>query len=287
MGKASILEQLEGIEQLPTLPVVARQIQKLIAHPNSSMMQIAQVISRDQAVSSRVIRLVNSAFYGLRGRVSSVQQAIVILGLNTVKNLTLGVSVVKAFEGNSNASIFDREQFWIHSFATAMGAKLMAEQLKLREPEDYFLAGLLHDVGILVLDQFFHAEFVEILKQALLSKVEYPEAEKKAIGTNHAEVGEYLARRWQIPGFLGDCMRNHHQPLLACPEDPDSQYKIFLVHIADGLSRKKGLGRFVSNWNTGFEPETLSKTGLSEAQTDLIFDKVGIEVKNLMREWGL
>ena len=110
MNKAAFLTRLENIENLPTLPAVVRQLQTLIENPRSNMAQIAAVVTRDQAIAARVVRLINSAFYGMGGKVTSIQHAIVLLGLNTVKNLVTGVSVVKAFGGPENASLFDREK---------------------------------------------------------------------------------------------------------------------------------------------------------------------------------
>ncbi|MFH0919281.1 MAG: HDOD domain-containing protein [Fibrobacterota bacterium] len=287
MTSPDLLLRLDEIDNLPTLPVVVRQIQKLIANPHSSMAQIAQVISRDQAITSRVIRLVNSAYYGLGGRVSSIQQAIVILGLNTVKNLVLGVSIVKTFERHGSASLFDREELWKHSFAVALGAKMMAQKAKKPESEDYFISGLLHDIGILVLDQFFHDELVSVVKRALLDKIDYPEAEFQVLGLTHSEIGAALAGKWQIPLFIADTIRFHHRPLLGKPEHPDSPDKIMIVHVADGMARKKGLGRFCSQWKKGFEDDALARTGFLQADLDDLFEKVEAEVKNLMREWEM
>ena len=130
MDKTDVLKKLDLVENLPTLPVIVRQIQKLIENPNSNMSQIALIITRDQSIAARVVRLVNSAFYGLGNKISSIQQAIMLLGLNTVKNLVIGVSVVKTFEGAHSASIFDREKFWLHSFACATGREANCKKTK-------------------------------------------------------------------------------------------------------------------------------------------------------------
>lgn len=141
-----ILTRLQEIENLPTLPAVVRRLRQLMANDRSSMTEIASVISRDQATGTRVIRLVNSAFYGLRSRVTSIQQAIVLMGLNTVKNLVTGVALVRTFADGGTASLFDRERFWMHTFGCAMGARLIAVRLGKEDPEDFFLAGLLPDM---------------------------------------------------------------------------------------------------------------------------------------------
>ena len=242
MEKGMLLCELDKIENLPTLPVVVQQIQKLIASPNSSMVQIAAIIARDQAIAARVIRLINSAFYGLGGKVASIQQAIVLLGLNTVKNLIVGVSVVTMFEDSAGgASMFDTQKFWLHAFACALGAKAIAKKINAREPEDFFLAGLLHDIGILVLDQFFHQEFVGIVQDAAGRKIDYVKAEQERLGLTHAEIGEYMGRKWKIPELLVHGMRYHHRPLFTDRELAGSIQLIAAVHVADALAVIRGI----------------------------------------------
>ena len=131
---ASTIDRLRAIERLPTLPIVAQQILTLTSNPRSNMSQISTIISRDQSIAAQVIRVVNSAYYGLRTQAGSIQHAIVILGLNTVKNLVAGVSVIKTFGDSAKASIFDRERFWLHSFGCARVAKLIAEKTGRQNP---------------------------------------------------------------------------------------------------------------------------------------------------------
>jgi len=276
------------IESLPTLPVVMTQLLALINNPKSNMSQISLVISRDQAIASRVVRMVNSAYYGLPTRVTSIQHAIVILGLNTVKNLTLGASVVKTFnESNNHASLFNRELFWLHCFSTAMCSQLLAAHLKKNQPEDYFLAGLLHDIGILIEDQFLHEDFKNILAYGKEKKCGLPEAEMAVLGCTHCEIGALVAEKWKIPSFLHAVLKHHHQPLFL-PQDalPVSDL-ILLTHIADGIVRQNGLGEFFTGWKTSFLPGTPNRLELSPDAIQSIFSRVVVEAKSLMTEWGL
>ena len=125
MPESKILLRLNSVENLPTLPVVVHQIQRLISSSNATTEQISILIARDQAIAARLVRLVNSAFYGFRTRITSIKQAIVMIGLNTVINLITGVSVVKMFGDSRHGSLFDREKFWLHSFGCAMGARML------------------------------------------------------------------------------------------------------------------------------------------------------------------
>jgi len=288
MEKGMLLCELEKVENLPTLPIVAQQIQKLIASPNSNMVQIASIIAKDQAITARVIRLINSAFYGLGGKVTSIQQSIVLLGLNTVKNLVLGVSVVKMFEDSAcGASLFERQKFWMHTFACALGAKAIAKKINLREPEDFFLAGLLHDIGILVLDQFFHQEFMGVLHDAAERKIDYVKAEQDCLGLTHAEIGEYMGRKWKIPEVLVLSIRHHHQPLFTNRELAGSFQVIAAVHVSDVTAENRGIDMGYRNGKKTCREPALKCIGLSVPEIEMIFDDVEKEVKSVADEWGV
>jgi HD-like signal output (HDOD) protein len=285
-SKGAILSRLQEIDRLPTLPVIVGQIQRLIANPRSSMDQIAAVISKDPSIASRVVRLVNSSFFGFRSRISSIRQAIVILGLNTVRNLVIGVSVVKAFEDGARASIFDRQAFWLHSFGCALGAKAMAEHLKRKDPEDYFLAGLLHDVGLLVLDQFFHEEFVEALQFSIREKKRHRDAEAELLGVTHGEVGEALSRQWNLPEYLPLAMRHHHAPPPDLPEAPAHWDKIAVIHLAESALKPPVFPPFLEGGEE-LDSRVLVRVGISETAMEELFAKVSEEIKATLREWEL
>lgn len=285
MDKETMLAKLDGIENLPTLPVMVQQIQKLINSPNSSMNQIGALISKDQAIAARVVRLVNSAFYGLGRKVSSIPQAIVVLGLNTVKNLVTGVSVIRMFETTDKASIFNRDMFWLHSLGCAMGARLLAKNLGRNEPEDFFLAGLLHDIGVLILDQFFHDEFLRVLTYADEKHIDYYTAEQMVLGLTHCDVGAIVAEKWKIPDFLIQTMKYHHTSV---NQDPEINCDVInIVHIADAAATNTG-------FHMGFHPEkmrhfehALAATGVKQSGIDDVFAVVEKEIKILKAEWGL
>ncbi len=287
MDATAFLIQLENVENLPTLPVVVQQIQKLIASPNSSMAQIAAIITRDQAIAARVVRLINSAFYGMGGKVTSIQQAIVLLGLKTVRNLVTGVSVVKMFENPGSASLFDREKFWMHTFACALGARAIAREIRTPDPEDFFLAGLLHDIGILVLDQFFHLEFINVLQCAVSQKTDTTRAEMNVLGLTHQEVGEYVARRWKIPEILVHTIRNHHNPANADSACVGSMLAMSAVHVADVAAFNRGLDLGYKNGVKPYHTAAMRSIGISEGRVNELFEVVEKEVKAVAAEWGV
>lgn len=287
MIMTNVLDTLNNIDNLPTLPIVAQKILKLIACPTSSMEQIANVITKDQAITVKVIKITNSAFYGFRNRISSIQHAIVILGLNTVKNLVLGVSVVKTFEENARTSIFDREKFWLHAFGTALGSKLIAKHKGKEDIEDYFLAGLLHDIGILAIDQFLHDAFIEILNRSLKEGADFLKSEQDVLGIHHGDVGAFLGEKWKIPAFLISTMRYHHSPSMVPSEVGEEKEKIAIVHIADVKSREIGLGKFIDNFHPTYDSTIFKRVSPPESELTEIGRQVQQETNSLIKEWGL
>lgn len=286
MESDSVLSKLDSINNLPTLPIVVHKIHALISSNNASMAQIAALITHDQATASRVVRLVNSAFYGLSHRISSIQQAIVLLGLNTVKTLVTGIAVVRMFE-SSNAMLFNREQFWQHTVGCAMTANRLAKKLRRKEPDDYFLAGLLHDIGILVLDQFFHEEFLTVLQYATAERTSYYAAEKSSIEAPHTEIGELVAMKWRLPAFLIHTIRYHHEPSATNPDIAASRDIIAVVHIADVALHNSGLHMGFSGGEQTYCKEAMRLTGLSSRDVGDVMAVIKKEVQTVVKDWGI
>lgn len=287
MQTQRIIDILEHLENLPTLPVIVQQIQRMLSNPRSNLAQVAAIITKDQAISTRVIRLVNSAFYGFPNKIGSIQRAIVVLGLNTVKNIVVGVSVVKIFDGLPGAFTFNREQFWLHTFGCALGSKLIAEHLGRPEPEDYFLAGLLHDIGILVIDQYLHNDFVRVLELVKDRKIDYVQAEQNILGCAHTDVGEYMARRWKMPDFMRYTIKYHHEPMVINKKADAFRDYLTIVHLADAKTRNMESMHFLDNFSFSYEERAFNYLHLNESVLEEIFSVVENETGKLVKEWGL
>jgi HD-like signal output (HDOD) protein len=207
----SLEKTLMNIKDLPTLPAVLRQVSALIESNETDMKKIADVIMTDSALSLRIIRLVNSAFYGLRNRVTSLQHAVVALGLRAVYNLMLGLTVVKLFK-NEKTAHFDPHQLWRHSFGCALLSEKIAALVKYPFPDECFIGGLLHDMGRLVFDQYLHSRFIDACVYSADHGESMLNSERKIIGFDHAEAGSWLAERMNIPDSFINVLRYHHTP---------------------------------------------------------------------------
>jgi HD-like signal output (HDOD) protein len=229
---------VDRIIDLPTLPQVVTRIMSLLEDPSSSAKDINDVMCQDPALVAKILKVVNSAFYGLPNRVSSISQAVVILGFNTVKSLAVSASVLDMFgEGDED---FSYEQFWAHAVGCATLSEAIAREQPEAQPETAFVLGLIHDLGKLVLDQFAPAEFREILALAKEQETSFYEAEVQVLETSHADIGFWLAQKWQLADDLAEAI--HHQHSIEEAPDASSRQLASICSFADYVCRLKRYG---------------------------------------------
>jgi diguanylate cyclase (GGDEF)-like protein len=214
-----LLQRIRNCPNLPSLPAIAVQVLELAQKSDADITEIARVISKDPALSSKILRTVNSSFYGRSHNVSTISQALVILGLQSVKTLVLGFSLVTNLS-KSKSKGFKHLIYWKRSICAATAARSVAAKIGLVQQEEAFLAALLMDIGMLVLDQVLGDEYGQ-LHLAVKSHAELPPAEAQAIGTTHADVAGYLAQQWKLPPLLTTPVQFHHSP----EKVPDGQLK--------------------------------------------------------------
>ncbi len=198
------------LQNLPALSGVVSKVIALAENPTVSGQQVAEVVGQDQAMVTAILKIVNSPFYGLNRRVSSITHAVILLGYRTVRNIALSTSLVNAFSGPGQDPRFNRRKFWAHSIFTASAARLVAGRLRNVDAEEAFLAGLIHDMGRIVIDQYFSKEFSMALDVAEKKSVPLHLAEKAVLGLDHAEVGRLIAQKWNFPDQVTEAVAVHH-----------------------------------------------------------------------------
>jgi len=203
---------LENLKELPTLPTVVAQLMMTLNEPTSSARDLERLISNDQAIAARLLKLANSAFYGLPGKVTSLGRAITLLGFNTVRSLVLTIGVVDKFSGKSAGQYFDRGEFWEHSLSVAMASRLLGAKDAKLSPEEAHIAGLLHDIGKVIMDFLMPDKFQQAMRQVTEDGLEHLEAETQFVGLAHDEVGSLASDKWRFPEFLLEVCRHHHHP---------------------------------------------------------------------------
>jgi putative nucleotidyltransferase with HDIG domain len=221
---------IEQVGELVSLPEVCVKVNALINDPNSSIADVAKVIAQDPGLTARMLRIANSAFYGLVSKVDSVDRAAAIIGMAKIRDLVLATSVAKTLPND----VFTMDAFWKHSIFSGLAAKALATHSGRGEADALFVGGLLHDIGQLVM---FHV-IREETSDALMASIEEPdepplyEVERRMIGFDHCQMGVALARKWQLPDLLCDCIEFHHQPGRA----ERHQDEVAIVHVANSLA---------------------------------------------------
>ena len=212
MQQETVQKVIDRLKDIPTLPTVIHKIIEIVDSPNTSATDLNKAIAMDQALSAKVLKLVNSAFYGFPKKIETLTQAIVILGFNTVRSLALSISMVDFLGSGKGSRQLIYEDYWKHSIATSILARAIAKKAFPPMAEEAFVAGLLHDIGILILDQFVPTEFKKAVALMHEEKIPLYQAEQKALNITHAQVGRMLAVKWNLPDTLLYSISHHHEP---------------------------------------------------------------------------
>ncbi|MDJ0836021.1 MAG: HDOD domain-containing protein [Acidobacteriota bacterium] len=231
---------IHKITNLPTLPTVLNKIIELTESRNANAHDLGELLSKDPSISSLILKLVNSAYYGNLRHISSINHATVILGFQMVKTIAMGVSIYQT--RTETGGDFDREKFWVHSLGTAYFARIIAAAVGMPKDVDkdtVFLSGLLHDVGKVILDNYFSEDYKKVIQKIETDNLWIRDAEMEVMGMDHTDAGFYLARKWQFPDPVVNVIRYHHR-LEKCPQQHG--FLCAVVHAADHCCRKIGLG---------------------------------------------
>jgi len=232
-----------AVERMPAFPQSVQKILELTRNINCLPKDLVNIIEKDPVMTMKILRVINSAYYSLPSKITSVSQSVVYLGLNTIKNLALSIAAVGMLP-RFNTSGFDIQRYLLHSLATAtVSRQLCGTYAKGQvDPGDGYIAGLLHDFGKAVFAQFMANEFSKSLAISLDRNIPLHEAELEVICANHAVVGSMLATKWQFPAHMIDCIRDHHAP------DAEPSALLDCVRMADQICRKLNFGDAGNAW---------------------------------------
>lgn len=280
--RSRVLEKLDKIEDLPSLPAVINRLTAAISDKSSSAEDVAKIMEDDPAIMARVLKVVNSAFYpNMSNReITSVRHAVVRLGYDAVLNIALTTSVFSVFK-EDHAMAFNRKEFWRHCIVTGLISNVVCgfsdkRSVEGLQQDSVALAGLLHDMGKIILEQYFYDAFTEILKFGKEKQMPLYEIESEAFGISHAEIGAWLARKWKLGDDLVSAIQYHHNPQIA-PE----QYREItsLVHVADYICNMKNLGQSGNSVPPYFNQDVWDMLGLKIEMITVILEAVDSEAK--------
>lgn len=263
MSRAEKIKTItKRIQGLPTLPPVVRKITALVESPDVTAQEVGKLISSDQVLSAKVLKLVNSPFYGFPGRISSISHAVILLGFNVIKGVVLSASVFEIMETSMVG-------LWEHSLGSAIASGTIARALGLNEPEEISTAALLHDIGKVLVRVSLPADYSRIARVVEDTGCSFRDAETRVLGVDHADIGLWLSHEWGMPERLTVPISLHHEPEAATK----FKDRVAVVHIADAVIRAFGVGSGGDPWVGRIKPAAWGAIGMD-----------GIDLVKLMRE---
>ena len=240
---AEYSDLLARLEDIPTLPIVAMKVNELINDPDSSSSDIADVLKKDQVLTAKILRLVNSGYYAIPGGVADVQRALAFLGFNTLAQLVLSLSVFSLFS-ISDSEDFSMLDFWRHALGTGVCAEILARRLKYPKPEEAFTCGLLHDIGKLVLHEIDPDRLIQIVRETRKRECSFLEVEREWDLPGHSYLGEVIATKWGLPQVIRLTIRYHHFDVTHMDSILSSAKPVIqMVRLANQICVKNKVGK--------------------------------------------
>lgn len=269
---------LAKVSDIRTLPVVAARVNELINDPGSSSSDIAEVLKKDQVLTAKVLRLVNSSYYAIPGGVTDVRRALAFLGFNTIAQLVLSLSVFSIFPSFEGEEL-SMPEFWKHALATAICSELLARDLGVPKPEEAFTCGLLHDVGKLVLHEMAPNRLAELVREAKGRRCGIVDIERERDFPSHAYIGEVMAARWGLPQVIRLAIRYHHHDVTGMDSIlPSAKPMIQIVRLANAICVRSGIGKSGDCSDGEIPSEMLAPLGLSTADLVRVGERIGVEM---------
>lgn len=277
-GDALKKKILRSVQDLPSMPQTIMKAREIMSNEHSSFKELARVLETDQAIATKVLRMANSTYYGNMGKVSSIQHASVVLGLRTLGDLITIAGTSEILGKELTGYRLESGALWQHSLAVAQGAKCIANMRFQKLTEDAFAAGLIHDMGKLVLDPYIYdrAELFD----AFLHEGEqgFLQAEKEILGFDHAEIASELCKQWGVPQPLTLAIRHHHKPSRS-----NGDQLSYMVHVADAVAMMSGLGTGIDGMLYSMEDGAMDFLGLQEGDLITIMGEIAEFVMEIMR----
>ncbi len=260
--KAQIISSLKKLRNLPTIPKVIFEVSNLLKEQPVNNIKLAETISKDQGLTTKVLVVANSPIYGLQRKVSSLEFAILLLGAEEITNIVTAVSLADTIKFNDSSN-FRYMDYWKHSMIVGSAARDIARRLSMSElAGDAFLAGMLHDLGIQLLIKHFPREYRAILEMVANEGVSFLSAEERVLGCTHQEIGGFLAQKWELPGSLCNVMEFHHRP----QDVSENLLLVSIVHLADSMTHEFKVGDVYWDLNAEFETMVSEILGFSSLE---------------------
>ena len=270
MSHTVTIEQIVSkTSDLPTIPAAAVKVMRETQSSNSSAASVAKIIVTDQALSARVLRLANSAFYGLSRKIVDLPEAVVVLGMKNVKNLALVAGTYPWMQRPVTGYCLGPEEMWRHAFGTAVASQIIARVSRKASEDVTFTAGLLHDIGKVALSVWIENKMGAILLYSGREQIPFDEAERRVLGYDHCQVGFHLATNWNLPEEICEAALHHHNPVHA----ETHKNIVDCVHVGDYICSAMGFGLGGDGMLYRFDESSLERLGLDPSNIDEVTDE--------------
>ena len=277
MGKITIVKLLEKIKEMPPLPQSVTQILEISKSTKSSAQDLAKVFERDPALAANILKIANSSSYGFTRKISTMTHAIVCLGLDTVKSIALTSSTQEMLNNEIPAYDLEKGMLLQHSITCATCARIIAQRIGYKDCEEAYTAGLLLDIGKVILSRFAEDQFNQIIEKTKDNKTPFNIAEQEVLGFDHPRIGGRIIKKWNLPPILIEAVQYHHQPDKA----EINKTLTYIVHFADAISDMLGIGLGSDGLMYVFEENTLDVLGLSKEDMESIMSELVDKIQSM------
>lgn len=258
---------LAKVTEISSLPEITTRIVEVVENPKATAHDMHEIVKNDPALAAKILKVVNSAFYGLPSQISSLDRAIVMLGLGAVKNIALAASLSRLFKPDPISAQFSARDLWTHSIAVGVAAKQLAGAGRLGSPDEFFVAGLVHDMGLLIEHQLFPKQLRSVAEQCPTSTRDFCSLEQELVGADHQTFGAALAGKWKFPPNLKNSISYHHEPDGLKPE---FRKAATVIYVADTLCCQMQFGFWLTARTQLITEEQLQLINVSRAKFDEI-----------------
>ncbi|SDY48354.1 HDOD domain-containing protein [Tindallia californiensis] len=262
MKKISIQEVIDRVQDIPAFPMTVSNIIRLTEDPDSTVQDIEKEITKDQSLTARVLRFANSTHYGYSRKISTISQATVVLGFQAIKSIALAATVSKMMARELPGYAMEKEALWSQSQTCAIAARLIAKKTRYPRPDEAYVAGLLRDVGKVILNHYLTSEMSAVQEAVERDQISFMQAEESVLGFHHGQIGAKIAEKWNLPDALVEAIAYHHEP-----EQANINEKLVAItHVADATVMMLGVHMGADGLQYSFSANAMEKLNLTESQ---------------------
>lgn len=275
--------RIQRSENLPVLPQIVTQVLGVANKNDSTIRDLEKIIETDTAIAGKILRVANSAYYGTGGHCATLSNAVSMLGFNTIRALMVSLAYYQLTASNASSEHFSKSELWKHGLAVATGCSIIGKIIMPLETEELFIAGLLHDVGYMLMDMYSPRDLDRVIKAARVESKPVHEMEETLLGWGHTDAGEVLARKWNLPPMIAAAIIYHHKPIMA----EENQKTAAIVGLSDHLAHECGFTNSAGAAQRELDPFILETLEMPEDQLNITRELIVDEVVKVQEAYSI